>query len=222
MTLYGPQQDHESQAAMPPVFFSALAAQLIEALSSATASPIESIERDLSQMISRILKKAHPEAIAVIQGRLLEGPVVDAYSLGQIGFAHQMAANAASSRVDELFLNALKTTKFAVYLEELYKGERTNKELGQISGQTDEHVSRLLKELRQEGITDFRKDGKRVINFLTPVARQLLESRKEQADEIHRMYVDPIAPQVQATLEQVKAKLPPYMRNAPTFDLAST
>lgn len=222
MTLYGPQQDHESQAATSPVFFSALAAQLIEALSSATASPVESIESDLSQIISRLLKRAHPEAIAVIQGRLREGPVVDAYSLGQIGFAHQIAANAASSRVDELFLKALKTTKFAVYLEELYKGERTNKELGQISGQTDEHVSRLLKELRLEGITDFRKDGKRVINFLTPVARQLLESRKEQADEIHRIYLEPLGPQVQAALELAKAKVPPYMRSAPTFDVASS
>lgn len=222
MTLYGPQQDYEAPASLSSIFFSALAAQLLDALSTATVAPIESLESDLREVISRVLKKAHPEAIAVIQGGIVEGPVVEAYALGQIDFAHQIAASAANARVDETFLNAIKASKFAVHLAELFKGERTNKELAKVSSQTDENVSRLMRELRQEGITDFRKNGTSVINFMTPVARQVWESRKELADEIHETYVGPCAPPVQKLFEKVKAGLPSHFRNAPSFDVTES
>lgn len=222
MALYGLQQDFDGPVALSSVFFSALAAQLLDALSNATGAQIESLESDLSQVIRRALKSAHPDAIAVIQGRRCEGPAADAYALGQIGFAHQLAASAANSRIDESFLNALKATKFVVHLEELHKGERTNKQLAQISGQSDENVSRLMKELRKQGITDFRKDGTRVINFLTPVARQIWSSRKEQADEIHDIYVGDLAPQVAKAFDQIRARLPSHMKSAPSFDLTAS
>lgn len=223
MALYGLQQDRESTTALTPVFFSTLASQLIEALCSATASPIEALENELSRVISRVLKDVHPDVIDVIQGRQRSGAAADAYALGQIGFAHQLAASAAHSRIDESFLDALKATKFSVYLEELYKGERTNKQLKNISHHTDENVSRRMKELRDEGITDFRKDGTQVFNFLTPVARQIMEAQKEQADEIHREYLEPHAPVVQAALDSLveKQPIPDHMKSISTFDPVS-
>ncbi len=112
------------------------------------------------------------------------GPVAQAYGLGQLAFAQLLAANAVSKNADDNFEELLKGKKYAHYIRCMLEGERTSYELKKLSGEREETVSRKLKELREIGASDFRRDGREVINFLTPIAKEVArtffsESSKE-------------------------------------------
>lgn len=217
MGLFGLLQDSGTPSELPTSFFSALASHLNEALSSATASPIEALESELSVAMRRLLRAAHPDAIAAATGRTRTDSVADAFALGQINFAQQLTALAGNSRIEDGFLEALRASKFSPYLRELFESERSNKELSTIISHSEETVSRRMRELRAQGITDFRKDGTLVINFLTPVARQIMQAEKEAADEIHQLYLEPLKPDVEALMRSLQSEQPQHMKHALTF-----
>ena len=62
-----------------------------------------------------ILKQADPQAIAAAQGRLHEGAIADAFAMGQLSFAQQLASQAVDVGIDQAFLDALKAKKFERY-----------------------------------------------------------------------------------------------------------
>lgn len=159
-------------------FFSALAYRMVDALSSATAGSIEGIEQELRSMAGALLDDANPQVIGVIHGLQKRGAVAEAFALGQISFAQQLAASAASVRIDEPFLKLLTERKFAPYLKALLVTDRTNTELARIAHCSEENVRRRVHELREAGVTEFRRDGTQIVNFLTPVARQVLGAHK--------------------------------------------
>jgi hypothetical protein len=169
-------------------------------------------------VIGRVLKGVSAQTLAAAQGREHTGEVADAYALGQLSFAQQLASLASHTSIDQEFLVALKAGKFIPFLTALYDGERTNKQLKAIVAQTDENVSRRMKELRELGITDFRKDGTLAINFLTPVARQILTAEREAADEHQRTELSELKPGVGALLKSLTSDAPRHMRTAPTFE----
>lgn len=94
------------------------------------------------------------------------------YLLGQLSFAQLLVSHAATYRADDDFIDHLRSTTFSPLVRALYeRPEVSNQELVDSLGECAEGVSRKLRVLREKGITDFRKDGRAVLNFLTPAAR---------------------------------------------------
>lgn len=112
-----------------------------------------------------------------------------AYQAGVLGFAQLMAAQAATKRAPDRVQDVARSTPLAPYIAELQCGEQTNSRLAELTGETEETVSRKLKKLRRHGITAFRRDGRLTTNYLTPLGRALagvtstgvLESGHDQA-----------------------------------------
>jgi DNA-binding transcriptional ArsR family regulator len=64
------------------------------------------------------------------------------------------------------------------YIDALASKDLNGKELAETCGEAEETVSRKLKQLRELGITEFRREGTRFYNFLTPAARSVLSESK--------------------------------------------
>lgn len=96
-----------------------------------------------------------------------------AYQAGVLGFAQLMAAQAATKRAPDRVQDVARSIPLAPYVAELQCGERTNSRLAELTGETEETVSRKLKKLRRHGITAFRRDGRLTTNYLTPLGRAL-------------------------------------------------
>lgn len=212
------QQEWHTPGHLPSSFFSSVVSHLHDALSTPTSDLARVLENELSQVISRVLKHADPQAMAVGQGRVNSGALADAYAMGQLSMAQQLASQAAHAGVDQDFLDAFKTGKFIPFLNALFDAELNNKELKAIVGQTEENVSRRMKELRALGISDFRKDGTLVYNFLTPVARQIMSAQREVVDEVMAELYQDFQPGVGAVLECMARQSPDHMRKAATFE----
>jgi DNA-binding transcriptional ArsR family regulator len=103
-----------------------------------------------------------------------------AHLLGQLGFAQLLAAQAASRRAGDDFFDTISSTRFRPYVELLLEGEMRNTDIAQRLEVEEETVSRALKVLRAEGITDFRRKGREVFNFLTPSASAVVGDLLEQ------------------------------------------
>jgi DNA-binding transcriptional ArsR family regulator len=209
---------YKAPGELPPHFFSALASQMLDALSSSTSEPIRVIDEKLQAVIRSILAGASPDAVTAVQRGNGVTAVIDAYVLGQINFAESLAANAASSRMDEPALQMLREPRYAPYIDALQHGERTNTELAQGLRQTEETVSRNIGRLRREGITDFRKYGRSVYNFLTPVSRQILDAENAKKDE--REIETGL--EVREFLCSLVRNLPEHLQGQQTFAAASS
>ena len=93
--------------------------------------------------------------------------VAQAYSLGQLNFAQLFISSVAQHRAENGFAETMSQSVALRYLKPLLEKEMTNSELAQVIQTTEPNLSRKLREFRELGITDFRKDGRSVFNFLT-------------------------------------------------------
>lgn len=117
----------------------------------------------LDKSVLRDLREAHHVPTALSQ----------AYGLGQLAFAQLLAANAAQVSASDDFTDTLQSVKYAPYIRALLGRERTSSELRLVVDEREETVSRKLRELRELGAADFRRDGREVVNFLTPLAKEI-------------------------------------------------
>ena len=206
-----------SPAELPPSVFAGVSSRLVDALSSASSAPIAALEQSLSAAIRQLLTRSSPQVIQAIKGSRDHRTELEAYALGQLSFAQQLSAYVVNSRIDDSYVRELSDKKWAPYLRELLLGERTNTELALSTQQAEETVSRKVKDLRALGITDYRKEGVYVINFLTPVARRILVAQKESHGlSLDREYASARG-SVENMLLRVKNDTPEYMRNPQTF-----
>ena len=146
----------------------ALAHDVAEALSQGGRSHTEALAFKLQTLLSQL--RPHLDLTVLRELRdanQVMGPVAQAYGLGQLAFAQLLTANAASASADDNFEEILKGLKYAAYVRALLGKERTSAELRGLVNEREETVSRKLRELRELGVTDFRRDGREVINFLT-------------------------------------------------------
>lgn len=149
-----------------------LATDLDAALSSSQRSDLASLVPALEHLYGKMYDLA-PPAARIAADAEADPALRAAWNLAKVDFAYQTAAQGLAARADQAYLDLLHDPNYASYLRALAEGDKSNAELVEISGHAEETVSRKLRDLRAAGICDYRRFGKQVINFLTPLAHQL-------------------------------------------------
>lgn len=147
---------------------------LESAMLSPTRDGLEQISDELVRLFEASIQRAPKTAVdSILNDEPSNTSERASYMLGQISFAQLMASSALEHKLSKKFLDAMADSINLKYLAELVESEKTNVELSERVGQTVESVSRRLKRLRELGITDFRRNGVNVLNFMTPPALSL-------------------------------------------------
>ena len=163
---------------LPPGTATALSDRIIAALSREDRRGLEEAQSALEEFYLNLLRSAPGEAAAAARGdEGADNSHEAAFSLGQIGFAHAIAARAASRRIDDTFERRLRSKALERYVRLLVDAELSGRELADRLGKDEAEVSRRLKILRQIGAVECRREGNRVVNFLTPAARAIARAR---------------------------------------------
>lgn len=156
-----------------------LAERLEEALQGGAAE-LNNLARKLS------LLSTTQAGVLQLSGEVVarrEVPLRLAYQAGVVGFAQLVAAQAAVKRAPDRVQDIARSTPLAPYIAELHKGGQTNSRLAELTGETEETVSRKLKRLRRHGISAFRRDGRITTNYLTPLGRALADISSEPSPQ---------------------------------------
>jgi DNA-binding transcriptional ArsR family regulator len=201
-----------------------LAHDVAEALSNGGRSQIEALALKLQSQVSEL----RPHLDVTILRELREagqtiGPIAQAYGLGQLVFAQLLTAKVADASADDNFEELLKGSKYVAYVKALLGSERTSAELKNIVTEREETVSRKLRELRELGAADFRRDGREVVNFLTPlaqeVAKQIYGDENQMSVVTTERYDLCKRNSQEAKLQRVfgDSPLPPYMQALPNM-----
>lgn len=161
---------------LPQTLWMTVARRLIAAATSSSRERGIELSSQL-QELSKLLWARLPEhARTVITNSSPDANGVrQAFSLGQLDFASAVAAQMTELRESDDFREALLGVRYSEYVRALAEGEKSGVDLAARVKNQEETVSRRLSELRELGITDFRRDGRLVINFLTPAARSVYE-----------------------------------------------
>lgn len=203
---------------LSPAFFSNLADRLEEALAGHSKETIVGLSAQLIQLFNCQFRAVLPDVRDAVRGKgSAPREVVQAFNLGQIGFAQAFVAQAAERRADDDFVRVLGKPSFAPYLNALSEREMTCQELAQVTRTQPETVSRNLKRLRELGVADFMKDGRSVYNFLTPVARAALPAIGKP---IRRQDVPSVSLEksnVVVLKERLKLELSDHLQMPPSF-----
>lgn len=155
---------------------------LESAMLSPTKDGLEQISDELVTLFEMALDRAPSSSVdAVLNDASNETSDRASYILGQLSFAQLLASSALEHKVSKSFMDAMADSVNIRYLSELAENEQTNLQLSSSVGQTVENVSRRLRKLRELGITDFRRNGVSVLNFMTPAARSIFEQMRPQA-----------------------------------------
>jgi len=170
----------KSYTDLPPAVFSLIAERLEDAISATSRQPLAMLSEQLIELFYQLLSTAPTEAAAAVRGTAAAEPSAQAaYLLGKLSFAQLLASQTYQRRADDNFMVIMRDQRYKNYLQALFQKGCTGVELAAISGECAETVSRKLKILRELGITDFRREGTRLVNFLTPVARTVLHENTE-------------------------------------------
>lgn len=169
-------EDGARPDALPDNIDSVIAERLEEALAANTRDELDALKVALADFFAILLRRAPAEAAAAVRG----GPGapaagVAAFWLGQIAFAQHTAAQAAERRADDRFAQVFANASLTPYVKALAKKDHTGRELATALNLREETVSRRLVDLRELGVVDYRRDGPRFYNFLTPQARAAFE-----------------------------------------------
>ncbi len=136
-----------------------------------------------------------------------------AFSLGQIGLAHAVVARAASRRIDDAFERRLRSKQLERYVRLLIDAELSGVEIAEQLKKDEAEVSRRLKLLRQMGAVECRREGNKVINFLTPAARAVARARNMGALGAGA-HPGQMRPDVLDALDSHRKELPKELRNS--------
>lgn len=210
--------------------FLSIATRLEEAISSPLKADLAQLSDELTEVFRLLMKVAPADAIAAVRAssKASDESLV-AYFLGQLSFAQLVASSATEKRADDIFHQVIKDKKFAMYIAALYKNHVTCGNLAESVGSWPETASRKLKELRAVGVTDYRREGVNIINFLTPAAVYVIEKLLQdsvgldslaklpliQAIEDYQEKTPEIS--VEIGLEKLMGSLDPIMRKQQNF-----
>lgn len=175
--LIGDLRHHLSQSSfdIPASVMSEIAMRLEEALAGSSKADIASVSSDLAAVVKDAIRHAPQESVDAALGEGQPGNSVKAaHVLGQLGFAQLLAAQAASRRVEDDFAELIAEGTWRPYANALYETELRNVDLAAALNFDEATVSRELRKLRERGVTDFRRRGREVFNFLTPAAHQVM------------------------------------------------
>ena len=167
------------------ITMAAIADRLEGAISASNRAPLQVLSAQLIAVFNKFLRAVPPEVSNQIRGGYsMDSVIGSSYLLGQIGFAQRVAAEAFEKRADDEFVQIVLDGRFTKYINALFDEERTGVELASIVKVCAETVSRNLKKLRELGVTDFRREGTTLLNFLTPAAESILKEVKKNSSRI--------------------------------------
>ncbi len=208
------QQELTTPADLPRGLMSAMVERLDEALLSPSRAQLDALAEQFTGLFEQLVKITPPDiALAALQSNQPESPERIGYTLGQVGFAQLLAAQAAARRVDDSFAPLLNDSRYKPYVDLLAENELTGKELAARTAEVEETVSRKLRFLREQGITEFRREGTRLFNFLTPAAQSIISERKAALRENSE---DSIV--IKLDLGHLKDKTPAQLRTSFNFN----
>lgn len=194
---------------MSRALMGSLAEELEVAISDPSKDRINTLKRLLDDAI-----RARFSMLSADQRRVLvheddEPPASSAFALGQLEFAQLLVSQVAEHRPDDEFIRSLNDRRFINYVRNLASADLTNVELSAALGVEEETVSRNLKKLRLLGLSDYRREGKHVVNFLTPAARNLYGKLAKSADSRSEVSLSMMA--------ALKEKTPVFLQKTLTF-----
>lgn len=198
-------------AELPAGVFSAIVSRLEDILATGSRDEILSIERHLAAFLKTYTQRASSKVVEAMRcADKADADVAAAFALGQISLAQLMAAQAGNRRVDELFEVAVKDNADIVL--SLLEKDRSGLEIADVTGLRPETVSRKIKALRDQGITDFYREGTSLLNFLTPAAKEVAATLSEiDATKTHG------GSAVRRSVNAYRKQLPQHMRSPLTF-----
>ncbi|WEK04696.1 MAG: hypothetical protein P0Y65_00095 [Candidatus Devosia phytovorans] len=193
-----------------------LADRIEAAAAVSDVASLHEVNAELTALIDKLLPHVPAQVLAVLRDgdMVMEAPLLWAYELGQLGFAQSIAARAADRRAPMQVQHAFENPRYVPYIDALYRSDKTGIELSDAVSQTTENVSRVLIDLRGLGLSDFRQEGTRRINFLTSMARAAYRDVGEQRRKIR---LEGMTPAGRERLEEKREELPEHMQHAPTF-----
>lgn len=173
--------------ALTPSVVECVAEELESALVATSNTSLRELSQSLGNLVAARLAQL-PEEARVQLGISDSSSVIESvFALGQLEFAHLLAAQAAERKVSDEFVSSLSDRRFIGYIELLKDDDMTNVELANKLSVEEETVSRNLRKLRGLGVTDFRREGKNVVNFLTPAARSIISIKPSSTNEAKKL-----------------------------------
>ncbi|WP_440963955.1 helix-turn-helix domain-containing protein [Massilia sp. GER05] len=160
---------------VPSGFFISLTRRLEQVLSNPSAEQLGQLRDGLHGVLNDAVAMAPPPVVQAVGESTLDDPIAASYILGQLSFAHQLVHSIREKASSKVLHELINNAKFKPYILALTTGNLSGKDLADLCGRAPETVSRNLAELREHGITDFRREGTSLVNFLTPVGRILSE-----------------------------------------------
>lgn len=189
-----------------------LADRLITALSAGDRDGLDVAQAALEHFYLERLAQAPEATLAAARGEDQASSEASAFALGQIGFAHALAARAAARRVDADFEKLLCSPEYESYIRLLINTELSGTSMAEQLGKDEAVVSKKLKVLREKGAVDCRREGTRLVNFLTPAARAVVHAHNMGAIGDHAERAFPLA--VSDALADKRGQLLPTNRQA--------
>lgn len=200
---------------LPPTVFTAIADRLRGAIESPDAELVQAAAHTL-EAFYRNMVTASPSSVRDAARGEVTGETAASYALGKLAFAQLLAARIADTRADARFLEQVRAPKHLAYIRALGEGPLNVTQLTDKVGECIETVSRKLGVLRNLGIVVSRKQGTTVVNMLTPATKQLLDTLPPPTDDMQITRTVTISAARKA-LQYNRAKLPDYLKQAPTF-----
>lgn len=186
----------------------AFAEQIEDALAAHGGGILHEVVAKLEAAFRGSLQAAPAKIAAMVRRGESCEPEFVAYQLGQLSFGHAIVAQASERRACNEFADKLLSNKYQLYFKALSTRDISGVELASIVRETEETVSRKMKELRAIGAADFYKEGTKTVHFMTPAAMSLVDTKDDF--ELSN-----------AVLTRIQ-NLPPYMQSAKNFAAASS
>lgn len=203
------------QHELPDALETILSERILAALSSDQRDEIDDAIDKLEQFYLARLAAAPASAGQAARGNGDPASAeVASFSLGQIGFAHAVLAFAASRRADARFERVVLDRKFESYIRLLLDRELSGRELADEVGKDPAEVSRKLKLLRQIGAVEHRRNGNKVINFLTPAARAVAREKNMGPKRFGKRE---FSERKVAAIASARDQLEPHLQQLPNF-----
>lgn len=198
-------------------FATILADRVIRAVTSEIQENAASAQLQLERFYFNQLSRSPGTAALAAQGEgPADSPEAAAFMLGQIGFAHAAVARVASKLIDSGFERRLRARGFEQYVRLLLDEELSGRQIADRIGKDEAEVSRRLKVLRQMGAVECRREGNRVVNFLTPAARAVARARNMGALSAGAT-TGHLSPVVSDALDDQRHQLRPELRHSLVF-----
>jgi len=183
-----------------------LATRIEEVLTKARDNlPLLELSDIISGALDAQVQAAPRELSDAIYGENGNGSLSRAFTIGHLSFAHLIVEQTSARRAGDFFCGAFKNDRYKKYIEFLVRDDLSNVRLAELVDERPETVSRKMKELRELGVTGFRRVGTQAINFLTPASRSAAMYVEEHEEEV--------GVGVSELLKQKMAGMPDYMKS---------